>query len=89
MTTFKLKPPTHTELVNRLKTTQSGTWQGYNYQAEWQHDDNEWWLTSEDFGPSGNAWLDWNSSLTRHLNRFYDNESNPGPVWLSMTSSCS
>jgi len=78
-----MKPMTPAEMVKRLTGIQSGTWHGYAYEAEWESGSQEWWLTSDDQGP--NTWtqidIDWEESLTKHLNRFYDNESNPGPAY--------
>lgn len=72
----KMAKMTEAELLKRIKGTQSGVWKGYEYEAEWW---NEEWIVEDHFGPTYN-WL-WSNGLTRHLNRFYDNESNPGPAY--------
>lgn len=77
---------TEAELLKRIKGRQSGVWRGYEYEAEWMDGDDEWWLTSDQFGPNTWTWKDviWSRSLEKHLNRFYDNESNPGPKWYGV-----
>lgn len=81
-----IKPMTQTELVKRLKGIQTGIWKGYEYQSEFWEDDEQWVTVElnaqgQPYGPAGYAFADWEAGLSKHLNRFYDNEMNPGPKW--------
>lgn len=77
---------TPAELLKRLKGKQSGISCGWKYEAEFWEDEEEW-VIDENYGPRtiyGTIppyWVEWQDKLSKHLNRFYDNESNPGPKW--------
>ena len=81
-----IKPMTPAELLKRLKGKQSGISCGYKYEAEFWEDDEEW-VIDENCGPRNingtfpTYWVEWEDKISKHLNRFYDNESNPGPKW--------
>tara|TARA_R110000868_G_scaffold146569_1_gene367416 strand:- start:88 stop:402 length:315 start_codon:yes stop_codon:yes gene_type:complete len=72
----KMAPMTQAELLKRIKSKQNGVWKGYEYEAEWW---NDGWLIDDACGPRYDT--KWYFTLDKHLNRFYDNESNPGPAY--------